>query len=190
MNKTQMVALLGRPLTSVEDTNYTTYLKIAQERLEDITCLNLTATTEDRTYDIREGYTTVFTDLFDAINSVEVNGSELAETDYSVRQWDRRNASWYNSIVLQNCTSEDEITINADWGICSPELQLLLANLFGLMGKMSKGNGNVKSKKVEDFSVTFNDNSAYDQFLLDNQALINKYSLCNIGNVQHGRVRC
>lgn len=185
MKKTTVVALLGRPLTSIEDTNFETYLKIARERLEDLTCLNLTDETDDRTYDVREGYTTVFTDPFTAINSVKINGN--AVSDYTPMQWDRRNASWYNSIVLQ--TSDCEVTINADWGLCSPELQLLTARLFGLLNTEKSGNGNIKSKKVEDFSVTYNDNTAYQQFLLDNQALINKFSLCNIGNIQHGNVR-
>lgn len=185
MNQAKLEALLGRPLTTIEVTNLTLYLEIATERLQDLTCLNLTQNTEDRVYDVREGYTTVFTDPFTEINSVTVNGNTF--TDYTPMQWNRRNADWYNSIVLETC--EDEVTINADWGICSPELQLLTARLFGLMGIEKSGNGNVKSKKVEDFSITFNDNSAYDQFLLDNQSLINKYSLCNIGNVQHGSVK-
>lgn len=188
MNKTKMVALLGRPLTDVEDTNFSLYLNIARERLEDITCLNLTEDTDDRVYDVRNGYSTVFTDLFTQVNSVEVNGSELTETDYSVRQWDKRNARWYNSIVLENCV-DGEVTINADWGICSPELQFLLAKLFSLVGDMNNSEGNVKSKKVEDFSITFNENSVYQQFLIDNEATISKFSICAITDVQHGEVR-
>lgn len=180
-----MVALLGRPLTQVEDTNYSLYLKIAQERLEDLTCLNLEDETADRIFDVREGYTTVFTDPFTAINSVEINGN--AFTDYTPMQWDRRNARWYNSIVLKTCAKE--IKINADWGLCSPELQLLTARLFSLLGSEKAGNGNIKSKKVEDFTISFNDNSVYEQFLVDNQPLIAKYSLCNIGNIQHGNTR-
>lgn len=184
MNKTKLVALLGRPLTTIEDTNFSLYLKIAQERLEDLTCLDLEEATEDRTFSVREGYHTVFTDLFTGVNSVTVNGEALATTDYQARQWDRRSAAWYNSIVLDTCTEEAEIVINADWGVCSPSLQLLQAQLFGLLGSMNSGNGNVKSKKVEDFSITFNDNTVYDQFLLDNSAIIGKYSICNIANIQ------
>lgn len=185
MNETKLVALLGRPLTSIESTNLKMYLNIAKERLEDLTCLNLTATTEDRTYDVRQGFQTVFTDPFTEINSVKINGEPF--TDYTLRQWNRRNASWYNSIVVD--TSEEEVTINADWGMCSSELQLLQAKLFDLVGKMNTGNGNVKSKRVEDFLIAFNDNTVYQQFCLDNQSLIAKYSLCNIADVQHGYAR-
>lgn len=180
MNTSTLEALLGRPLTPIESTNKDLFLKIARERLEDLTCLNLTEATEDRTFGVRSGYTTVFTDPFTQINSVKINGNEF--TDYTPMQWNRRNADWYNSIVLD--TNADEVVINADWGLCSPELQLLMARLFGLLRK--ENSGNVKSKSVEDFSITLNDNPAYTQFLLDNQPIINKYSLCGIGNVQHG----
>lgn len=184
MNKTQMAALLGRPLTSIEDTNYSTYLKIAQERLEDLTCLNLSSEPSERIYDVREGYTTVFTDLYTSVDSVKIDGNEIS--DYTSMQWDRRNASWYNSIVLE--TNAETVTVTADWGICSPELQLLTARLFKLLGSESMSS-NIKSKKVEDFSITLNDNTVYQQFLVDNQALIDKFSLCSIGNIQHGSTR-
>lgn len=188
MSEEKLVALLGRPLTSYESANRVLYLKIAQERLEDLTCLNLEEGTEDRTFSVREGYQTVFTDLFTDVNSVTVNGSELDAADYTAMQWNRRTADWYNSVVLENCTAEDVVVVNADWGVCSPTLQLLQAQLFGLLSASNNGNGNVKSKKVEDFSITFNDNTVYDQFLLDNQSLISKYSLCNIQTTVSGDV--
>lgn len=187
MSEDEIAALLGRPLMPLEVENFTEYLKIAQERLEDLTCLNLNEETEDRVFDVREGYTTVFTDPFVAINSVKINGN--AVSDYTPMQWNRRKADWYNSIVLKNVTCADEITINADWEIASPELELLIARLFGLLNAESSGNNNIKSKRVNDFQITFNDNSVYQQFLIDNQALIDKYSLCNIGNIQHGSTR-
>lgn len=184
MKQSTIEAYLGRPLTSLESTNISLYLKIAQERLEDLTCLNLETVTEDRTFSVRKGYVTVFTDLFTTVNSVEINAQ--AFTDYTPMQWNRQNANWFNSIVLTTCY--DEVIINADWGICSPELQLLQARLFGLISTENSSEGNVKSKKVEDFSVTFNDNTAYQQFLIDNESLINKFSICGIGEVQHGDV--
>lgn len=187
MNQAKLVALLGRPLTTVETTNFSLYLKIAYERLEDLLCMNLESTTEDRVFDVRNGYSTVFTDLFTDINSVSIDGNELTTNDYSVRQGNRRSGNWYNSIVLTNPT-DCEVTINADWGLCAPDLQLLLAQLFALIGTMNTSNGNVKSKKVEDFSITFNDNTAYQQFTLDNAGTISKYSICGIQEIQHGGV--
>lgn len=188
MKAETLVALLGRPLTPVEAEYLKLYLNIAKEKLEDVTCLNLSSGSGERVYDIRKGYDTVFTDLFTSVNKVSVDGREIDASDYSVRQWDRRNASWYNSIILDDCQSYKEVTIDANWGICSPELKLLYAKMFALIGE--KGNGNVKSKKVEDFSITFNENSVYQQFLIDNDATISKYSICNIGQIQSGEVGC
>ena len=188
MNKTTMAALLGRPLSTIENTNYNLYLKIARDRLQQLTCLDLEEVTEDRVYSVRESFHSVFTDMFTGINSVTLNGTALEATDYTPMQWDRRKAEWFNSIVLDCLTTEDEITINADWGACTPGLQLLQAKLFDLIGKMNTGSGNVKSKKVEDFSITFNDNTVYDQFLLDNGALIAQYSICNVPQLTSGRV--
>lgn len=184
MNQSKVSALLGRPLTSIESTNFNLYLSIAMQRLEELTCLNLEKKTEARTYDIRQEFKTVFTDLFTTVTEVKVDGNVI--TDYHPRQWDRRNGSWYNSIVLE--TRGDVVEVTADWGICSPDLQLLLANLFALVGEMNVSNGNVKSKRVEDFQITFNDNTVYDQFVMDNQATISKYSICNVGDVINGDV--
>ena len=184
MTQAQLEALLGRPLTPVEVTNLDLYLEIAYQRLEELTCLNLKSSSEDRTYGIRKEMSTVFTDLFTEIESVKVDG--VTVTDFQPRQWDKRNANWYNSIIL-NRTGK-EVTINADWGICSVDLKLLVAKLFALVGTMNTTNGNIKSKRVEDFTITFNDNTVFDQFLLDNSATINKYSICSIGDAQNGDV--
>lgn len=188
MKQTELQALLGRPLTSIEVANLKKYVNIAREMLEDLTCMNLSKATEDRVYDVRKGYSTIFTDPFTTVNSVTVDGKELEVSKYSARQWDRRNAKWYNSIVVDNCHRYKEVTINADWGLCSSELELLLARLFGVISATNKTNGRVKSKKVEDFSISYNDNSVYQQFLIDNESLITKYSLCTIGLVESGEV--
>lgn len=187
MTQEEISALLGRPLTPVEVTNFDLYLEIAEERLSDLLCVSFTVVTEDRTFDIRENYRTVMLNVFTDINSVENDGE--AVTDYTKYQWDKRNASWFNSIVLDTCLP-GPLTINADWGIAPlpVDVQLLLAKLFALVSRMNAGNGNVKSKKVEDFHITFSDHTEYQQFLLDNQATIDKYSLCGEVTVQHGRV--
>lgn len=43
ITKEKMGSLLGRALTKVESENYSTYFKIAQERLEDLLCVELKA---------------------------------------------------------------------------------------------------------------------------------------------------
>ena len=46
LTKQQIEALLGRSLSTVESTNFTTYLNIAQARLEDLLCTTLTSPLE------------------------------------------------------------------------------------------------------------------------------------------------
>lgn len=188
----QLEALLGRPLTSVEVTNIELYLEIAEERLEQLICSRVNQVAEERIYDSRPGYSTVFTELFTEVVSVEVDGKPLDTSEYSIRQWDSRNGYWFNSIVFKHKSHrESEVTVDALWGFNSTtmptDLQYLFAKLFALVSSMNKGNGNVKSKKVEDFSISFNDNSVYDQFLIDNSSTIRKYSVCDVGYVRNGK---
>lgn len=188
----ELEKLLGRSLTPVEVTNLELYLEIAEERLEQLICSRVNLIAEERTYDGRAGYSTVFTELFTSVTSVEVDGKALEASEYSIRQWDNRNGYWFNSIVLQHrLRKEAEVVVNGSWGFNSTtmptDLQLLFAKLFALVSSMNKGNGNVKSKKVEDFTIAFNDNSVYDQFLIDNSTTIRKYSVCNVGYVRSGR---
>lgn len=194
MDAAQLAKLLGRSLTPVETANEELYLDIAYERLESMICSPVDSIAEERTFDGRGGYSTVFTDLFTEVSSVVVDGKTLETADYSIRQWDKRSGSWFNSIVLNDKLRADSVVVvDATWGFAEDampaDLQLLIAQLFALVSSMNKGNGNVKSKKVEDFTISFNDNSVYDQFVIDNSATIRKYSLCDIGKIRSGKVR-
>jgi hypothetical protein len=187
MDQEQLEQLLGRPLTPIEVDNLDLYLEIAEDRLSDLLCTSIEDVTESRIFDIRKDYKTVMLDVFTEINSIEHDG--VAITDYTVYQWNKRNGSWFNSIVLDKCL-DGELEIDADWGfdVLPADLQLLTAKLFALVGVMNNGNGNIKTKEVEDFKVTFNESTEYDQFVSDNWSTIEKYSLCREVNVQHGYV--
>ena len=93
-------------------------------------------------------------------------------------------------VVHYTCdpNSDNDVFIPNGAVLASIDLKLLVAKLFALVGTMNTTNGNIKSKRVEDFTITFNDNTVFDQFLLDNSATINKYSICSIGDVQNGDV--
>ena len=188
-----MAKLLGRPLTANETANYDLYLNIAMERLESVLCTTVDEAVEERVYEGREDYSTVFTDIFTEVTSVQVNGNTVSPTKYNAKQWDRRTAPWFNSIVfdypLDDC---DEVTVNASYGFAElpDDLQDLIAKLFNLGGQMAKSDRRVTSKQIEDFKVTFNnDSTVYDDFLADNTIALQRYSLCGIGEVSHGRVR-
>lgn len=185
-----MSALLGRPLTDFETQNFDLYLRIARESLDDLLCMNLCIDEETRTYDAREGYSTVFTDIFQEIEEVKVNGKVV--TNYSVRQWDRRNGSWYNSLVF-DCPfkKSDEVEVTAIWGFYKmpADLQALLAGLFDLVTKKNKFDGTIQSKQVEDFRISFNTDADIDtEFALKHRSAIKKYGLCDIGQVIHGNI--
>jgi hypothetical protein len=192
LSKEQISKLLNRPLTTAETNNFSSYLKIATERLEDLLCSDLSSESEERTYYAREGYRTIFTDPFTGTPVVTVDGT-VQETDtYSVRQFDNRNGSWFNSIVFKCFLPRDteEITVEADWGFdCLPiDLQLLLSKLFAINTTEQTADNRVKSKKIEDFTVTYKDAPTYEEFVSSNSSTISKYSICGVGEVSHGPI--
>lgn len=192
MNKEQLVALLGRPLTPVEDANYKTYLKVARQTLDRLLCMRLCDDEEVRYYDVREGYTTVFTDVFTEVYEVKLDGKVVPSDNYSVRQWNRRNGEWYNALVF-NCRFDErdtEVEVKAEWGFdCMPlDLQTVLAALFANITKKNKQDVTIASKQVEDYRISFNVNADLDaSFMQDYGDVLGQYSICKVGNVQHGR---
>lgn len=192
MDKEQMSALLGRPLTPVEDANYKTYLKIARESLDSLLCMRLCDDEETRYYDVREGYSTVFTDVFTEVEEVKLDGKVVSSDNYSVRQWDRRNGSWYNAIVFDCRFSErdKEVEVTADWGFYSmpADLQAVLAGLFSQVTKKNTYDGTIASKQVEDYRISFRADADLDtDFMQKYGATLAKYSICKVGYVKHGR---
>ena len=77
----------------------------------------------------------------------------------------------------------------ADWGFTTypADLQRLLDNAL-VVAKKAYTAQEVKSKRIEDFDVTYSDLSTEEAFLKQNAITIRKYSMCNIGNIQHGNV--
>lgn len=119
ISKKEMAELLGRSLTTIEDTNYNLYLELATTRIMDLLCLT------------------------ELPASLEV------------------------------------------------DFKLLIARCFGIIGVEQKVNyDNVETKKVEDFSVTYDNGSEetpMSKFVKINVATITKYSHCR-GTVVSGKV--
>lgn len=181
LTQAETVKLLNRSLSTSEVTNFKTYLKIAKLRLEDLLCMNLYEDSEIRSFETREGYRTIFTDPFTGTPVVRVDGVLKTADEYSVRQFDNLNGEWFNSIVFKKhlLREAEVVSVEADWGFdtCAPaDLKLLLAKLFDFNSQVDSGN--IKSKKIEDYSVTYTDDSAFDGFIKSNQAIIDKYSIC------------
>lgn len=156
-------------------------MNTGQSIIEQVTGLYLKEETGARVYDVRAGHRTVFTDIFQDVTAVTVDG-EPAE--YTPRMWDNRNATVFNSIVLdeQPCPGK-ELSVTAEW-IIPDDLADLISKLDAVIA--ASRHTRVKSKKNEDFSVTFNDNTDVQQFLLDNAEVIARYSLKHVSQVQSG----
>lgn len=193
MDESELEALLGRPLTPTENTNKDLYLDIAKESLEELLCISLDtnpngsgdAETETRTFDVREGYSTVFAGIFAQVSQVKVDGT--VTEDYYPAFWDKRSNPFYNSIVLAKAGNTAEIT--AVWGFSTVpnDLKLLWAQLFANVSKKyTPGSDNIRRKAVEDFSIWLGDLTDDETFLNANKRTIQKYSMCNIGYVLHG----
>lgn len=192
MNTTEMAALLGRPLTTIETTNFSLYLKIAKQNLDELLCMELCSEEQTKVFDAREGYSTVFTDVFTDIEEVKVNDVVIDTDKYSRRQWDRRTGSWYNSLVFTyKLDLNDEVSVTADWGFSSypSDIKYMLAGLFGLISKKNKFDGTISSKQVEDFRISFRaDADLDDEFYKTYQRTISKYSICDMAYIRHGKV--
>lgn len=188
MKQSDIEKWLGRPLTQTESANFQTNLNTAKAYLEDLLCTSLSCEAGERVYESRDGYTTVFTDYFTGDPTVTVNGKTK---EVSSRFFDNRNSKFKNSIVFKDTfTCNDEVTIDADWGF-SPmpaDLAHLLAQLFAISSKPYKVQGDIKSKRVEDFQVTFGERSDVDILTQANALTIQKYSLCSVGNIRSGKV--
>jgi hypothetical protein len=193
LTKEQVAKLLNRSLTPSELANFDLYIKIVVERLEDLLCLSLCGDCGDgtRTYQPREGYRTLFIDPFTSIISVSINDVEQDVSKYTVKQNDMYNGGWYNSIEFHYpMNGRYNIVVDADWGFGNIplDLQLLIARLFAQGSVEQRSDNQVKSKKIEDFTVTFKDGSTFGEFATANQSIISKYSLCNVGRISHGRI--
>lgn len=188
-----MVKYLGRPLTPNESSNFDLYLKIADQSLEEMLCTSLCDQDDPKVYDIRQGYSTVFTDIFTDVDEVKIDGEVIDPADYSVRQWNKRSASWYNSIVFdRRMTSRDEeVEVSATWGFnkLPSDLQSVIAGLFDLVTKKNKLDATVAEKRVEDFWVKLKSDADLDaEFQRKYGLTLHKYSLCNVPYVRHGKV--
>lgn len=168
------------------------YSPEATQLLESMLCLDFSNDSGERVYQAREGYRTVFTGIFSDVNSVTVDGQPV---DYYPAFFDKRNGEFFNSIVLENPVC-GEVVIDAEWGFNTlpADLQRLLANADKVVNK-SRSLNDVKSKKTEDFTITYGDLSEDAVFIKNNAVTIGKYGMCHIGNIQHGEtcghcVRC
>jgi hypothetical protein len=189
MSASDLKKLLGRSLTSEESTGCAKYLEIAKQLLEQITCISLQQEAGERVFDSRDGYKTLFTGIFSEVTSVTVDGEEIDASEYTLKFFDDRNKGFYNSIVFEEALEGEEVVIDAQWGFNTvpSDLNMVLAQLFAYAAQ-KKTLGSVKSKRVEDFWITYGDNTDFQELVADNAIIINKYAMCDIYDTRHGDI--
>lgn len=185
MTQDKIAALLGRPLSSVETSNFKTYLELAESRVSDLLCFDICQRVETRRFSTRLGYKTLNVPVFTEIDYVKLDGNET--TNYEVRQSQNLNGDWYNTIVFDTPLHGQTVEVKADWGFAKTPLdvQMMIATVFGMTGD-SLESDTVATKKVEDFSISFNKTKT-EAFATKYAATIAKYSGCVSGNVQSGK---
>ena len=156
----------------------------AKQLLEELLCLDISQDSGERTFSPREGMRTVFTGIFTDVSSVTVDGE--AVTNYYPAFFNKRNGEYFNSIVFTAPVC-GEIVIDADWGFDTlpADLKKLLDNAQKLV-ESSYTVKSVKSKRVEDFQITYSDLSDDEEFVKQNALTIRKYSLCDTAYILHG----
>lgn len=189
MDQDQLEALLGRELTTTEVANISLYLDIASDRLKSLICSDFsTDVGAVRKFESRAGYRTVFIDIFEAVTQVKVDG--IVTTDYEYRQFDNLNGNWYNSLVFNDKFYRDqtvEVTGNFGFSSLPADMQLLLGRLFDSVSEEQNTDSSVQSQRIDDAQVTFKDGTVQEHFYLDNKSTIDKYSICAVGYIRHGK---
>lgn len=189
MTQADVAKWLGRSLTPTEVTNFDSYLKNAFEKIEELLCFSLSCKDYTKKFRGRDGMSTVFTGVFTEIYEVRRNDSIV--TDYEEMFFDNPNGKFFNSLVFDcGLQTSDRLEVDAKWGFKTlpSDLQQLIAKYFALSSSGTASNSGIKSKRVEDFDITFDDKTAEERLISDNQSVINKYSLCNTTNVRSGKV--
>lgn len=189
MNKSDLETLLGRSLTPRESAGCNKYLEIAKAQLQELLCISLVRESGERTFTARDGYNTLFTGIFIEVSGVTVNGETIDPSKYHLSFFGDRNKGFYNSIVFDDKLYGQTVVVNAQWGFNTlpSDLGMFLAELFALAAKPKK-TGSVKSKRVEDFQITYGDKTDMGQLIADNDLVVSKYGMCDIYGTRHGSV--
>lgn len=191
MTQDKIAALLGRPLSSAEQSNFSTLLELAQSRVSDMFCVDICQKVETRRFPVRLGYKTLNVPIFTEIDSVTLDG--VTVTDFEVRQNSKTYGDWYNSIVFtkpffqKTVLTQPVVEIKADWGFATipADVQLLIAEVFGILTDPLESDL-IKLKQVEDFRLTLNDKTKQQAFAERYAGIIAKYSGCVTSSIESG----
>ena len=185
ISQTDFEKLLGRTLTSTEASNFEQHLNATIANLENLLGWSLLGEAGERVYKSRRRYHTLWTDPFTEINSVTVDGT--AETDYTPIFNDSYNSPFYNGLEFDYPLDGSKVVIDATWGFTGipADLGQLIVALWSMAQRLPTEQGNVRSKSIEDFSVTYTEDGEYNSIITTYSGVIAKYAL-DSSQIQHG----
>lgn len=160
ISKEDMAALLDRPLTSGEDSNYNAVLATAKSTLESILGIKLDGS-GTRIYLPRTMYSQLWTDPFVGMATVAVVDADgTTDITSTPAYYDDLNAPWFNSVILDSLMGNKKIAVTANWGFGDElpiDLKALWASLFGLVTEAaaSEATGAITSEQILTHKVTY-----------------------------------
>ena len=173
LTKEQVEGYLRRSLTPFESDNFDNLLRIAISKLEALICSKVGYIEEERTFQGKVNSNSV-----DFATYLGDNASQLCD-----------------NIVLNKPTKHtDVITVHGGFGlkVIPEELAQVISELFAV--KLA-GDDRITSKKVEDFSITYDKTSELDRIIESYKSILDKYSQCSqitlrSGEIRNDRIRC
>lgn len=185
LSKQSVEKLLGRTLTSNEASNFDQYIKTTFANLENLVCWTPICGSGERTYRGRPNYHTLWLEPFTKVKSVTIDGKEV--TAFTPIFNDSYNSPIYNGIEFDYPLGSDKVIVDATWGFNFPPADLgqLIGALFMLNTRLATEDPRVRSKSVEDFSLTYNNDGEFNSLIKTYSNVIAKYSICS-SEIQHG----
>lgn len=192
LDKSTIEKLLGRTLTSHEDSYKEQYINRTSATLENLLCWSpvMGGELEDAVYRSRNGYRTLWVDPFTEISTVKVDG--VTVTDYTPAFNGKYTFPFFNSLEFDKVLTGQKVEVSATFGLeeLPADLGELISEIFKMHSRVSANTlaGNVTEKRIEDFSVKYGTQTEYEALKGAHSAVIAKYSICGVGEVQHGEV--
>lgn len=191
LTEQQVESYLQRSLTSFESGNFNNLLRIAISKLEALICSKVGYIEEERTFQGRDGMRSVFVGLCSEVKSVKVNSNSV---DFATYLGDNASQICDNIVLNKPTRHTDVITVHGGFGlkVIPEELVQVISELFAV--KLAGGD-KITSKKVEDFSITYDKTSETDRIIESYKSILDKYSQCSqitlrSGEIRNDRIRC
>ncbi|MCJ1965193.1 hypothetical protein [Candidatus Nanosynbacter sp. TM7-057] len=166
-------------------------MRIAISKLEALICSKVGYIEEERTFQGRDGMRSVFIGLCSEVKSVKVNSNSV---DFATYLGDNASQLCDNIVLNKPTKHTDVITVHGGFGlkVIPEELVQVISELFAV--KLAGGD-KITSKKVEDFSITYDKTSELDRIIENYKSILDKYSQCSqitlrSGEIRNDRIRC